>query len=151
MYNKRKIPIFPNTMRQWFRLTVGIAGLFVSSMFAFLKIELQPIVNYIAILTFVFYTIDGLLINIEERKGIEKSNINNKYKTTSICHICNNKIDWQLNSYNDGTTEVDIFGGKKAELIAKSSQYTSEGSKITYDILISCPRCKTKNCFNVTK
>lgn len=69
-------------------------------------------------------------------------------KGSNTCHSCGRNIEW-LGYIWEGGMEIVPYGTRKeAELIATGKIMTSNGKKVTYDVIVTCPHCHTKNKFN---
>ncbi|WP_294153957.1 hypothetical protein [uncultured Clostridium sp.] len=63
----KKNKIWPNTVKQWFRVIISILGIILTIIYIKNKISFEDFAGYITIFSFTAYLIEGLLENIEER------------------------------------------------------------------------------------
>lgn len=71
-------------------------------------------------------------------------------KGENSCFVCGHNIKWMAHTFEGGGYEVVTFGTRReAELIAKGKISTTQGVKVQYDAIVTCPECKVKNKFEV--
>ncbi len=67
--DKKTISFFPKGFHQWFRLVIGLLGAIIGVLFTSDTIGFDTMAGIVTIVGFLGYTIDGLLLNVDERKS----------------------------------------------------------------------------------
>jgi len=66
------------------------------------------------------------------------------------CFHCGNNINWEAR-LNVPNGVPFILNGAQADLIAKGNLMTTNGKQTQFDVIVTCPKCKVKNKFEVVK